>query len=171
LNEIVTAGNCPIWLIESDSLVGTNFVNALSGTGVDDAVLLVLLPPPPPPPPLPLLDELPVDVGRDVPDVEVVALDDVPVFVLVVDSTVEFAPAVDPVDSAELEFTLPVADPLLVFPDASADVVDAVEPTPLAAVGVSFDVVAAPLPDPAPDDDPCVADAPAATVPVVVACT
>jgi hypothetical protein len=144
-------------------------VNALSGTGVDNAALLVVLLPPPPPPPL--LDELPVDVDRDVPAVEVVALDDVPVLVLVLDSTVEFVPAVELVDSAELEFTLPAADVTPVFPDDSAEVVDAVEDTPLFSDDVSFDVVAAPELAPAPDDDPAVFDAPAATVPVVVACT
>ena len=158
-------------MIESDSLVGTNFVKALSGTGVASDELLLLLDPPPPPLPPPLLDELPVDVARDVPLNDVVALDDVPVFVLVVESTVEFVPAVDAEDSAELEFTLDAADVVPVFPDDNAEVDAVAEETPLVADEVSFDVVAAPELEPAPDDDPCVADAVAATVPVVVPCT
>jgi len=127
----------------------------------------VLLDPPPPPPP----DELPVEVDRDVPLTDVVALDDVAVVVLVVESTVEVVPVVDDEDSAELEFTGDAADVDVVLPDANADVVDDADETPLDDVGVSSDVVDPPEPDPAPDDDPSVLDACAGTVPAVVACT
>jgi hypothetical protein len=152
-------------LIESASLVGTKCANALNGTGVCSAeLLLVLLDPPPPPP-------LPVDVGRDVPLVDVVALDDVPVLVLVVESTVELVPVVDEEDNAELEFTGDAADVDVVLPEANADVDDDAEETPLDDVGVSSDALAPPPPDPAPDDDPAVLEACAPTVPVVVACT
>lgn len=156
-------------MIESDSLVGTKCANALNGTGVCSAeLLLVLLDPPPPPPP----DELPVDVDRDVPLTDVVALDDVPVLVLVVASTPEVVPVVDEVDNAELEFTGDAADVDVVLPEDNADVDDAAEETPLdAADGVSSDVLAPPPPDPAPDDDPAELDAVAPTVPAVVACT
>src|SRR5579871_6313849 len=37
LNETVTAGNCPWWLIESASVVDTACVNALSGMAVEPA--------------------------------------------------------------------------------------------------------------------------------------
>jgi hypothetical protein len=154
-------------LIESASLVGTKCANALNGTGVWSELLLVLLDPPPPPP----LDELPVDVGRDVPLTDVVALDDVLVFELVVESTVAVVPVVDEVDSAELEFTGDAADVDVVLPEDNADVVDDADETPLDDVGVNSDVLAAPELAPAPDDDPAVFDAVAGTVPVVVACT
>ena len=128
----------------------------------------MLLDPPPPPPP----DELPVDVDRDVPLTDVVALDDVPVLVLVVASTPEVVPDVDAVDNAELEFTGDAADVDVVFPEDNADVDEAAEETPLDdEEGVSSDVLAPPPPDPAPDDDPAVLDAVGPTVPVVVACT
>ena len=156
-------------MIESASLVGTKCANALNGTGVWSAELLLeLLDPPPPPPPA----ELPVEVDRDVPLADVVALDDVAVLVLVVESTDEVVPVVDDVDSAELEFTGDAADVVVVLPEANADVDDDAEETPLDdADGVSSDVVAPPPPDPAPDDDPAVLEACAPTVPVVVACT
>jgi hypothetical protein len=155
-------------LIESASLVGTNCVNALNGTGVASAgLLLELLDPPPPPPP----DELPVDVDRVVPASDVVALDDVPVLVLVLESTVGLVPAVELVDNAELEFTLDVADVTPLFPadNAELDAVD--DDTPLFSEDESSDVLPPPPPAPAPDDDPAVLDAVAPTVPVVVACT
>jgi len=148
--------------------VDTKCANALNGTGVCSAELLLVLDPPPPPPP----DELPVDVDLDVPLTEVVALDDVPVVVLVVDSTEEVVPVVDAVDSAELEFTGDAADVDVVFPDESADVEDDAEDTPaFDDDGVSNDVLAPPPPDPAPEDDPAVLDAVAPTVPDVDACT
>lgn len=162
-------------MIDSDSLVGTNFVNALSGTGVDCAALLFELdPPPPPPPPLPLLlpvELLPFELARVVPLADVVALDPVPVLELVFESSVWFVPEIDADDSAELAFTLAVADAELVFPEDSADVVEEAEFTPFVAEDVSSDRVVAVDELPAPADDPCVFDPPAATVPVVVDCT
>jgi hypothetical protein len=155
-------------LIERLSLVGIKCANALNGTGVwSDELLLVLLDPPPPPP----LDELPVEVGRDVPLTDVVALDDVAVLVLVVESTDEVVPVVDAEDNAELEFTGDAADADVVLPDDNADVVDDAEETPLEEVGVKSEVLAAPEPAPAPDDDPAEFDAVGGTVPAVVACT
>jgi hypothetical protein len=157
-----------MWLIESASLVGTKCANALNGTGVCSAELLVLLDPPPPPPP----DELPVEVDRDVPLTDVVALEEVEVPVLVVESTVELVPVVDAEDSAELEFTGDAADVDVVLPDANADVDDDAEETPLVdADGVSSDVLDPPEADPAPDDDPAELDGVGPTVPAVVACT
>ena len=124
----------------------------------------MLLDPPPPPPP--------VDVDRDVPLADVVALDDVPVLVLAVASTPDVVPDVDDVDNAELEFTGDAAEVDVVLPDDNAEVDEAADETPLdEADGVSSDELAPPPPDPAPDDDPAVADAVAPTVPVVVACT
>jgi hypothetical protein len=138
-------------------------VNALSGTGVASEELLVELPDPPP------LDELPVEVDRDVPLSDVVALDEVPVLVLVPESSVVLVPDVDDEESAELEFTLDAADVIVVLPADRADVDAVVDETPLVSDVDSSDDVAAPVLAPAPEDDPAVFDAVAATVPVVVA--
>lgn len=153
-------------MIESDSLVGIKCVNALKGTGVaNERLLFELLELPPPEEPL--LDEL----ARDVPLSDVVALDDVPVLVLTLESTVELVPDVEEVESAELPFTLDVAGVELVLPDDNAEVEEVVEETPLVADAVSNDVVEPVEPCPAPEEEPAVFDPPAATVPVVVACT
>jgi hypothetical protein len=155
-------------LIERDSLVGTNRVNALNGTGVANEGLLVELPDPPPPPPL---EELPDEVPRDVPLSDVVALDEVPVLVLVLDSTVELVPDVEDDESAELEFTLDAAEVVPVLPGDSADVDADADETPFVCDAVSFEELGPPEPCPAPEDDPAEFDAVAATVPVVVAWT
>ena len=99
-------------------------------------------------------------------------LDEMLVEVLVLESTVEFA--AEPVDSADVEFTLeaPVVEPPLVELNDELEAAD--EPTPLVALGFSSDEPAtAPALAPAPLDEPAVLEAVAATVPVppVVACT
>lgn len=149
-------------MIESDSLVGTKCANALSGTGVASEGLLELLDPLP-------LEELPlVELERVVPLADVFALADVPAFELALDNTVVLVPDVEVEDSAEVEFTLVAAAMEPVLPEDSAEVEDDAEETPLACDVVSSDVVAALEPAPAPEDDPAVFDAVAATVPVVV---
>jgi len=141
-----------------------NLVNALSGTGIASEALLVELPELPLPPEE-LLDEVP----RDVPLSDVVALDEVPVLVLVLESGVELVPDVDDVESAEVEFTLDAADVIVVLPADNADVEDDTEETPLFSDDDSNEVVEAVDAAPAPDDEPAVFDAVAGTVPVVVA--
>jgi hypothetical protein len=153
-------------LTESDSLLGMNLVNALNGTGVAKEALLVELPEPLLPlPPDELLDEVP----RDVPLSDVVALEEVPVLVLVLESSVELVPEVEDEESAELEFTLEAADVIVVLPADKADVEAVVEETPLFSEADSKDVVEAVVAAPAPDDEPAVFDAVTGTVPVVVA--
>jgi hypothetical protein len=176
LKEIVTAGNCPWWLIDSDSLCVWKCANALSGTGFDAPLLLLLPPDPPepPPPPVPLLLEPvledPVVLERVVPLCDVFALDDVLVVVLVLVSTEDCA--VELVDcSAEVDETLDVSDVELEVLEDSADVEAAADETPLVALAVNSPLLAAVLPAPAPEDDPAVFEACAATVPVVDACT
>jgi hypothetical protein len=148
-------------LIESASLDGTKCVNALNGTGVAREGLLLELPDPPPPP----LDEL----EREVPLSDVVALDEVPVLVLMLESTVE--PAAEDDESAELELALEIEGVELILPGDSADVEAVADETPFVVDGVSRELLEPFEPDPAPDDEPAVLDAVAATVPVVVACT
>jgi hypothetical protein len=150
-------------LIESDSLDGTKCVNVLNGTGVAREGLLLELPDPPPPP----LEEL----EREVPLSDVVALDEVPVDVLVLESTVELVPAVEAVESAELEFTLEIAGVELVLPEDRAQVEAVAGETPFVVDGVSRELLERFEPAPAPDDEPPVLDAVAATVPDVVVCT
>ena len=176
LNEIVTAGNWPWWLMESDSLCVWKCANALSGTGLAGPLLLLPPEPPTPPPPpdvLPLLDpvlEEPVVLERLVPLCEVLALEDVLVVVLVLARTEDCA--VELVDrSADVDETLDVAVVVPELLDNSADVDAEAEETPLVTLGVNRPLVAVLLPDPAPDDEPAVLEACAATVPVVDACT
>jgi hypothetical protein len=153
-------------LIESDSLVGTKCVNALSGTGIGNVVLLLLeLDPPPPPPP----DDAVVD-ERVVPLAEVFALEDVPVLLLVLVNTFVFVALFAEVESAEPELTLAVADVVFVFPLDSADVA-ALDGTPLLCEGVSCELLDELLPCPAPDDEPAVFEAVIGVVPDVDACT
>jgi hypothetical protein len=140
-----------------------NLVNALNGTGVASEALAVELPELPLPP-----DELPDEVPRDVPLSDVVALDEVPVPVLVLESTVELVPDVDDVESAEVEFTLDAPDVIAVLPADNADVEADTEETPLFSDDDSNDAVEAVVAAPAPDDEPAVFDAVAGTVPVVV---
>ena len=143
-------------------------MNALSGTGVEAAAALVELPLPPPPPPPE--EPVPVDVERVVPLAEVVCPDDVPVLVLVFVNTVELVPAVESFESCELEFTVVVADALVVLPD-KAEVVELADETPLVGVDVNKDLLDAADPEPAPEDEPAVLEAVAGTVPAVLACT
>ena len=72
---------------------------------METAAPVVVLPLPLPPllPAAPEEPDAEVPVERVVPLVEVFALDEMPVFVLVLDSTVVLAPAVDAGESAELE--------------------------------------------------------------------
>ena len=153
-------------MIESDSLVGSKWLNALKGTGCDMVALLLPLPPPPPPPEL-----VPVELDRDVPDAEVVALEDMLPEVLAPVSEVVLVLVLAELDRAELEFTFAVAALELVFPDDSAEVALEAEETPFVAEELSSEVVAPPPPEPAPADDPCVLGAVVGTVPAVVACT
>lgn len=154
-------------MIDRASLVGSKWLKALNGTGCDTVALAVLLPPPPP---LALL-LLPVELDREVPAVDVFALEEVLVEVLALVSAVALLALLAEPDNAELEFTVVAADPVLVFEEDSAEVDPATEDTPLVADEVRSDVVDPPPPAPAPEDDPWVLDAVAATVPVVVACT
>src|SRR5580693_98488 len=106
---------------------------ALRGTGVWTSVAPVEPEPPPPPPELeePALDEL-VDDVREVPLKDVVALEEIPVEVLVLDKTVAVVLDVEDGDSAEVELlALLETDEVkpMLFGD-SADVEDAVDPTP-----------------------------------------
>ncbi len=159
-------------MIESDSLVGTKWVNALNGTGCATVVLPEPLDPPPPPPlEEPLVEVLddPVELEREVPLAEVVALEEVLVDVLAVVSALALLLA--ELDSGELEFTVAVDGVDVALLGDSAEVELAVEDTPLVAEDVSRDALAPLDPEPAPADDPCVLDPVAATVPVVVACT
>jgi hypothetical protein len=114
---------------------------------------------------------VPVELERDVPDADVFALEEMLFAVLALVNALELLLVVAELDSAELEFTLVVAEPVFVFAEESADVELAFEDTPLVADELNSDVVAPPPPAPAPDDDPCVLEAVAATVPVVVDCT
>ena len=159
-------------MIESASLVATKCENALSGIGVGAVIVVPLLDPPPPPPPLVPSPVVVPEPERVVPPCEVVALDEILVEVLVLESTVEFA--VEPVDSADVEFTLeaPVVEPLL--DELRAELEDTGADTPDVALGLSSEPPAtAPALAPAPLDEPAVLEAVAATVPVppVVACT
>jgi hypothetical protein len=154
-----------MWLIERDSLVGMKRVNALNGTGVASEELLVELPELL----LPPLDELLDEVSRDVPLSDVVALDEVPVLVLALESSVELVPAVEDDESAELEFTLDAAEVVVVLPADKADVDADADETPLFSDVVSSEPADVLEPAPAPEDEPAVFDGVAATVPVVVA--
>jgi hypothetical protein len=136
---------------------------ALRGTGVWTSVAPVEPEPPPPPPELeePALAEL-VDDVREVPLKDVVALEEMPVEVLVLDKTVAVVLDVEDGDSAEVELlALLETDEVkpMLFGD-SADVEDAVDPTPTVEEAVS---IALPLeavtPAPAPDEEPAVLDA------------
>jgi hypothetical protein len=91
-------------------------VKALKGTGVDTLVV-------DPPCADAAVAELAVEAGRDVPFNDVVALEEVPVLVLVFPSTVEFELAVAVGESAEV-WPL-VSAVVLTLPPESADVDDA----------------------------------------------
>ena len=129
---------------------------ALSGMGVGKTTLPALAPAPPPPPEEPgagVVDE----PARDVPPTAVLALEEMPVVVLV--STFALEPAVEPADSAELVVTVEAPDAVLRLPAASADVEEAGEETPFVAEGVNkaLPAEAAP-PAPAPEEEPAVFD-------------
>ena len=152
MKEMVTAGNCPWRLTESASLRRWNWLRALRGTGVETMVPLELLLPPPPPP-----DELALD-GRVVPVVEVLALDEMLLEVLVLESTLAFEP--EEGDSAEPELTLDSADDVPRFAADSAEVEDAGDERPPEVEGVNSVLLAgADEAAPAPEDDPAVLDA------------
>ena len=153
-------------MIESDSLLCSKCVNALSGIGFGNGVVVPLDDPPPPPPPVPSPAVVP-EPAREVPPAAVFALDEMLVEVLALESTVEFA--VDVVDSAEVEFTLDAPAVGAVLLEENADVEDAGVETPDVDEGVKSDVAAAaPALAPAPLEEPAVAEAVAATVPVPV---
>ena len=134
-------------------------------------VPLVDPPPPPPPPPLPSPVVVP-EPERVVPPCDVFVLDDSVGVLLALESTVEFA--VEPVDSADVEFTLEAPVVLLTVAELNAELPAADEPTPVVALGLnSVPPDTAPALAPAPLEEPAVLEATAATVPVppVVACT
>jgi hypothetical protein len=152
-------------LIESASLVVWKWAMALNGTGVAAAAAAVPDPPPPPPPEA----AVPVAAGLDVPLSDVVALDPVLAAVLALERTDALEPAVDPLESAEVEPTPAVEADAVVLFVLSADVDAPALETPEVADGVSmeFPELAAP-PEPAPDDDPAVFEAVSPAVPLVV---
>lgn len=141
-------------MIESASLETSKCVKALSGTGTE-MVGLVLLDPDPDDPAAPGAPD-----GRDVPFTDVVALDETPVLVLVLDSTVAFDAEVDVDERAELGLTLTVDDVVFALAEDNADVEDAgVERLELVDTVSKAFPDEAPAPDPAPDDEPAVFDA------------
>jgi hypothetical protein len=100
----------------------------------------------------------------------VFALDEVLVVVLVLVSTEDCA--VELVErTADVDETLDVAVVEVELLEDSAEVDVAADETPLVALAVNNPLLAALLPEPAPDEDPAVFEACAATVPVVDACT
>jgi hypothetical protein len=141
-------------------------VKALSGTGCDVVVEPELDAPPPPPEPLP-----PVDVERVVPLADVFALDET------VSELLELAMTLEPIVAELAEFDngdVEVTDVVALFVCAlelRADVWDAAEETPFVADVVSKEPVDPLEPAPAPEDEPAVLEAVAATVPLVDACT
>jgi hypothetical protein len=143
-------------LTERASLRVWNLVKAASGIGVERATLL-LLPPPPPDEPCPeVLD----DPEREVPPVDTVALEEMLLFVLVLESTVALEPVVEDGESAELELTLDVANEVFVFAETNADVEDAGVERPTVEDGESNPLLEDDDAEaPAPDDDPAVLDA------------
>ena len=168
MKETVTEGNCPIWLTESASLVGTKRVNALSGTGVASAWLVLDEAAPPPAPEVPVVEEV---EEREVPAREVFRLEEIPALVLRLESTVWMAEEDDAEDRAEVGLTFWVARVRVEFWEESDEVDGAVGETPLVSEGLRIDVVVVADALPAPADDPWVLDGVAATVPVEVDCT
>jgi hypothetical protein len=138
-------------LIDSASLVVSKCVNALNGTGVDTLVV-------DPPCADAAVAELVVEAGRDVPFNDVVALDEVPVPVLVFPSTVEFELAVAVGESAEVWVLFNAVVLTLPPENADVDAAGCVLVVLVAAVKSAFPELAA-APDPAPDDEPAVLDA------------
>jgi hypothetical protein len=147
--------------MESDSLVGTKWTNAPRGTGCATVGLLLEELEDPPPPP----DE--VLAARVVPLAEVFWLEDVPVELLALASRLPVPVEADWVESGLVEFTLAVEVEVLWLEVESAEVPEAAVPRPLVAEAVSVDVLAPPDPEPAPAEEPAVAEAVAPTVPAV----
>ena len=146
-------------MIESASLEAWKCVKALRGTGVATVVDDVLL-------------ELPPAVvvpepERVVPPWEVFVLDETPVEVEVLERTLLVLPVVLEVESAEPELTVVRAELVDWLLDESAELVVEAELTPLVveAVKVELPELAA-VPEPAPDEEPAVADGVVATLPV-----
>ena len=139
-------------MIDSGALTLSKCAIALKGTGVGAAAVVDV-------------EELPpllavAEVDRDVPLVEVVALDDVLSDPLAVESVLLPEVLVALVASVEVEFTLEVAE-LVVLALESAEVVADPDVTPVVEEGVSNALpVDAADPEPAPDDDPAVLEAP-----------
>lgn len=160
MKEIVTAGNWPSWAIDRGSLCVCTWVKALSGTGVWGAAAEL---PVPPPPPAGAEDEDPpaalVADARVVPPDEVLALLKVLPEELAVLRTVAAVEAFEIDESVEVEFTVDVAEVVLVLPATRADVDEAGDETPAVEDAVNSalpeDGVA---PEPAPDEDPAVLD-------------
>lgn len=98
---------------------------------------------------------------REVPASEVVALEDTPVELLAVDSTVAVELALEP-DSAEvvLAGATDAANGVVTLLDARAEVEDERAATPAVEDGVNNALpLAGAAPDPAPEDDPAVFEA------------
>lgn len=142
-------------MIDSASLCVSKCVNALNGTGFDPEVLGAA-----PPCDEPGGAELDEDAGRDVPFNEVVALDDVPVLVLVLPRTVELELAVADGERADVWLLFREVELTLKLPAARGEVEDAgiALAEVVAAVSSAFPEFAV-APAPAPDDDPAVFDA------------
>lgn len=138
-------------------------MKALSGTGLLAGVLAALLPEPPPE--LPLVD---VEPERVVPLVEVELLEEVPVELLRLESTVLFEAAVAELDSAEVALTLAVGE-VVVATLVLLNVVVGLDPddTPLVAEGDSKELDVLEPPAPAPEDDPAVLATGAEATPAV----
>lgn len=101
------------------------------------------------------------DAGREVPLTDVVALEETPVLVLVLDNTVALELDVEEGESADVELTLDAFDAVLALPEASADVDDADGMAVEDAVSSAFPELED-APAPAPEDEPAVFDAMAA---------
>ena len=139
------------------------------------ALVLDEPPPPPPPPPEPLFDAPGAAVvpepERVVPLVAVLALDEVLEAVLTLPRTEELVwlfEALDRLDDVLTEERAELAEPFVVEEDERAELEAAEVPTPVVEDGVRRllpeDAVD---PAPAPEEEPAVFDATAATVPLV----
>ncbi len=152
---MVTEGNWPWWLIDSAWPRLSKWAMALSGTGVEAAVVPVV--PPPPLPPVPAVDAPVLEPARVVPLVEVEVLEEMLVEVLWLERTLELEADVEADESEEVALTPEVAEMLgLLFEKADVPVAAAEMPEVTEGVSIALPGDAA-TPEPAPEDDPAVA--------------
>ena len=130
--------------------------------------MFALLLPDPPPPELLLVLEEPEELDRVVPLNEVLALEEMLPDELELERT-EVCEVVGEVVSAEVAWTLDAVELLAPLPDDSAEVEAEAEEPPCVVLAVNKLLVVAEPPAPAPEEDPPVFEACAATVPVVEA--